>query len=63
MATLHQHCFDRKPADAGERSAAYARPMIRIQMNGADWAILVALAVIWGGAFFFISVASARWLR
>lgn len=26
-------------------------------MNGADWAILVALALIWGGAFFFISVA------
>lgn len=57
MATLHEHCFDRKPVDAGEPVAAYARPVIRIEMNGADWAILVALALIWGGAFFFISVA------
>ena len=39
-------------------------------MNGADWAILVALALIWGGAFFFISVAVSSvppltyvWLR
>jgi len=31
--------------------------MIRTQMNGPDWGILVALALIWGGAFFFISVA------
>jgi drug/metabolite transporter (DMT)-like permease len=70
MATLHQHCFDRKRVDAGRPAAAYARPMIRIQMNGADWAILVALALIWGGAFFFISVAVSSvppltyvWLR
>ncbi|MFL6752072.1 MAG: DMT family transporter [Sphingomicrobium sp.] len=35
----------------------YAAPMIRTQMNGSDWAILVALALIWGSAFFFISVA------
>ncbi|MBA2466950.1 MAG: EamA family transporter [Sphingomonas sp.] len=26
-------------------------------MNRGDWATLVALAIIWGGAFFFISVA------
>ncbi len=31
--------------------------MIRSQMNRADWAILIVLALIWGGAFFFISVA------
>ena len=31
--------------------------MIRIQMNRRDWAILAALALIWGGAFFFIGVA------
>ena len=44
--------------------------MIRSQMNGADWAILLSLAVIWGGAFFFISVAVSEvppityvWLR
>jgi drug/metabolite transporter (DMT)-like permease len=26
-------------------------------MNGRDWATLIALALIWGGAFFFIGVA------
>ena len=26
-------------------------------MNGRDWAILLALALIWGGAFIFIGVA------
>jgi drug/metabolite transporter (DMT)-like permease len=39
-------------------------------MNGRDWAILATLAVIWGGAFFFIGVAVKQvppltyvWLR
>ena len=31
--------------------------MIRTQMNRGDWLILLVLAVIWGGAFFFIGVA------
>ena len=31
--------------------------MIRAQMNGSDWLLLLVLAVIWGGAFFFIGVA------
>jgi drug/metabolite transporter (DMT)-like permease len=31
--------------------------MIRSQMNRGDWLILLVLAVIWGGAFFFIGVA------
>src|SRR5947209_521343 len=31
--------------------------MIRSQMNRGDWLILAVLAVIWGGAFFFIGVA------
>jgi drug/metabolite transporter (DMT)-like permease len=31
--------------------------MIRTQMNGRDWLILGTLALIWGGAFFFIGVA------
>ncbi|HEY7006393.1 MAG TPA: DMT family transporter, partial [Sphingomicrobium sp.] len=31
--------------------------MIRSQMNSHDWLILGILAVIWGGAFFFIGVA------
>ncbi|MGI8705867.1 MAG: DMT family transporter [Sphingomicrobium sp.] len=57
MATLEQHCFDRKLADAAKATGGYDCAMIRTQMNRADWAILVALALIWGGAFFFISVA------
>lgn len=70
MATLSHDCFDRKAADAVKAGADYRGGMIRTQMNGADWAILVALAVIWGGAFFFISVAVSSvppltyvWLR
>ena len=31
--------------------------MIRTRMNRADWATMVVLAIIWGGAFFFIGVA------
>ena len=31
--------------------------MIRTTMNGDDWLILLALALIWGGAFFFIGIA------
>ncbi|MFL6830557.1 MAG: DMT family transporter [Sphingomicrobium sp.] len=49
--------FERNCADAMGAPDVYAAPMIRTQMNGSDWAILVALALIWGSAFFFISVA------
>src|ERR1043165_233107 len=27
------------------------------RMNGADWAILLILSVLWGGSFFFIEIA------
>ena len=44
--------------------------MINRVMNGHEWATLLALAVIWGGAFFFIKVAVTHvapltyvWLR
>lgn len=57
MATLSDDCFDRKPEDAKGSRPDYSGAMIRTQMNGSDWAILVSLALIWGGAFFFISVA------
>lgn len=57
MATVSKECFDRNPADAGEGACAYDPPMIRSQMNRSDWATLVSLALIWGGAFFLISVA------
>src|SRR5690348_13812619 len=49
--------FERNCADAAGAPDVYGNPMIRTQMNGRDWAILGILAVIWGGAFFFIGVA------
>jgi drug/metabolite transporter (DMT)-like permease len=57
MKPIGSDAFDRKQAEA----AAPLRPddahMIRSQMNRGDWLILGTLAVIWGGAFFFINVA------
>ena len=49
--------FERNCADASGAPDLYGTPMIRTQMNGRDWLILVSLALIWGGAFFFIGVA------
>ena len=49
--------FARKARDAAAAASVYPAPMIRSVMNGRDWAILGALALIWGGAFFFINVA------
>jgi len=49
--------FERNCADAAGAPDVYGEPVIRTQMNGRDWAILATLAVIWGGAFFFIGVA------
>src|SRR5437588_5707152 len=49
--------FERNCADASGAADVYPAPVIRIQMNGADWLILGSLALIWGGAFFFIGVA------
>ena len=55
-----------KPVDPQRLSAtarkpcppdAYAAPVIRTLMNRSDWLILGVLALIWGGAFFFIGVA------
>jgi drug/metabolite transporter (DMT)-like permease len=57
MATLSKYCFDGKPQDAGKPDAAHEAPVIRTQMNRSDWLTLIALAVIWGAAFLFISVA------
>lgn len=70
MATLSKDCFDGKPQDAGKPDAAYEAPMIRTLMNRSDWLTLITLAVIWGAAFLFISVAVSEvapltyvWLR
>ncbi len=58
MATLSEKLFDRKPQDEGKPAAVYAAPMINQLMNRSEWAILlIALALIWGAAFLFISVA------
>ena len=57
MATLHSPRFERNPADAHETPSRDNAPMIRTRMNRADWSTLMILALIWGGAFFFIGVA------
>jgi drug/metabolite transporter (DMT)-like permease len=57
MATLSEDCFDRNLRDATQPAPAHEAPVIRTLMNRSDWLTLVALAVIWGAAFLFISVA------
>jgi drug/metabolite transporter (DMT)-like permease len=49
--------FERNCADGAGAPDVYSPPMIRTMMNGRDWAILGALALLWGGAFVFIGVA------
>ena len=57
MKPVDPQSFDRNRAEAAPAGAAYPAPMIRAQMNRGDWTILLVLALIWGGAFFFIGVA------
>ena len=57
MATLCDNRFEGKRRDASPAARPYAPAMIRSVMNRSDWAILAALALIWGGAFFLIGVA------
>ena len=57
MKPVDPQAFDRKLAEAAPADEAYHLPMIRSQMNKSDWLVLLFLAVIWGGAFFFIGVA------
>ncbi|HEX3424448.1 MAG TPA: DMT family transporter [Sphingomicrobium sp.] len=57
MKPVDPNAFDRKLAEAVPASEAYRSPMIRSQMNRSDWLVLLVLALIWGGAFFFIAVA------
>ena len=57
MKPIDPEAFDRKQAEAAPREAAHDAHVIRTQMNRSDWLILGFLAVIWGGAFFFIGVA------
>ena len=57
MKAIEPTEFERNCADAAGAPDIYAAPMIRTTMNGRDWSILAALALIWGGAFVFIGVA------
>jgi hypothetical protein len=57
MATLRKDVFESKQRDAMAPRVPDKSIMIRSVMNRSDWAILIALALIWGGAFFFIGVA------
>jgi drug/metabolite transporter (DMT)-like permease len=57
MKAIDPHAFERKQTDAPVRFPAQDAHVIRAQMNGGDWLILGILAVIWGGAFFFIGIA------
>ena len=57
MKPIDPDAFDRKQAEAAAPLTGQDAHVIRTQMNRADWLILGTLAVIWGGAFFFIGVA------
>jgi drug/metabolite transporter (DMT)-like permease len=57
MKPVDPRTFERNVAEAAAASSTDAAPMIRSIMNRSDWLILLVLALIWGGAFFFIGVA------
>ena len=57
MKPLRSREFESNCADAHGAPDLYGAPMIRTVMDKGDWAILLVLAVIWGGAFLFIGVA------
>jgi drug/metabolite transporter (DMT)-like permease len=57
MKPVDPKSFERNVADAGDAAAGDSGSMIRTLMNRGDWLILLALAAIWGGAFFFIGIA------
>jgi drug/metabolite transporter (DMT)-like permease len=57
MKHVDPQMFERKLAEAAEPLVVHEPPMIRTMMDKGDWATLLLLAAIWGGAFFFIGVA------
>jgi drug/metabolite transporter (DMT)-like permease len=57
MKPENPKAFERNHAEARNTFVADKAPMIRAQMNGSDWLIMSVLALMWGGAFFFIGVA------
>jgi drug/metabolite transporter (DMT)-like permease len=57
MKPIDAHAFDHNEPEAAKPVSRHDVHVIRAQMNGSDWLILGILAIIWGGAFFFIGVA------
>ena len=57
MKPIEAKAFERKAAEAADEPGGLRPAVIRSQMNRSDWLILGVLALIWGGAFFFIGVA------
>jgi drug/metabolite transporter (DMT)-like permease len=57
MKPINSEAFERKLAEAAGAVVADKSAVIRTMMNRSDWLILLTLALIWGGAFFFIGVA------
>lgn len=57
MKPIDPNAFDRNQAEAAKVAMREKAHVIRTVMNRGDWLILGILAVIWGGAFFFIGVA------
>jgi drug/metabolite transporter (DMT)-like permease len=57
MKAADPQSFQRKLAEGTASTAGHKPDTIRTTMNGRDWLILLALALIWGGAFFFIGIA------
>jgi drug/metabolite transporter (DMT)-like permease len=57
MKPVDPKAFERKAAEAVRPRIGHDPYVIRTVMNRADWLILGTLALIWGGAFFFIGVA------
>ena len=57
MKPVDPQTFERTLAEAAAAAEDYRTAMIRTVLNRSDWMVLLALALIWGGAFFFIGVA------
>ena len=57
MKPVDPQTFERTLAEAAAVTEDYRTAMIRTVLNRSDWMVLLALALIWGGAFFFIGVA------
>jgi drug/metabolite transporter (DMT)-like permease len=57
MKPVDPQTFERKLAEAADAASGDKQTMIRTTMNRSDWLLLLTLAAIWGGAFFFIGVA------